>query len=506
MGKKVNRGFFGYLFILIGIALAFCAVCIVIMIFMPGKEILGFSYFSAKSGKVEQTTANVYTAEGEPVLEGDKQKVVQINPNGKMLEIETLVINTDKYDVQVLQKPTNTKSVVESISVITNTKISGFAKGKAKQATITTKYVESSKTLIVDAYVPTGFIHFANQAKIRIEFPVEFEKDIDIKINTTSGNVVLGTSEYAENVVTTLSVDSLDITTTSGEISTADNFELKNVLRPSSFKTESGAINFKKPISSSKLTIQSNSRNVNFTDAVLALAEFSFTSDTSFATFSKLTAPTINFNVKGGKIYSNSIMGKVVFSEDSNNCDFKTDSLSGSLLVGTMNQEYSKIATKTEIAIGKLSSNLGGESSITTLGKVYIGELSTTATIRTASGDVRVDKINAKLNINAVSSNITLGKIQNEDGELVGKGIESKITVVCDEKATINAYFASVADGSKITTKGTINAYFDNVDYKIAATANEIKLNDAKVDSPLNLGSGTKNLTLNGGNINIKTK
>ena len=45
MEKKVKRGFFGYLFILIGIALAAVAICVVIMFFSPGTQILGFSYF-----------------------------------------------------------------------------------------------------------------------------------------------------------------------------------------------------------------------------------------------------------------------------------------------------------------------------------------------------------------------------------------------------------------------------------------------------------------------------
>ena len=104
MGKKVNRGFFSYLLMFLGVVLAFFVICVVIMIFSPGTEIFGFSYFSEKSGEKEIVSATVY--DGEQKVEGETFSLN--NSDMQMNDISTIVLKSNIYSINVKQKEKTT--------------------------------------------------------------------------------------------------------------------------------------------------------------------------------------------------------------------------------------------------------------------------------------------------------------------------------------------------------------------------------------------------------------
>ena len=77
MSKKVKRGFFGYLMIFLGVALACLAVCVVVMIFKPGLTVFGISYFS-ETKELQVKEVDLYRNNEAVLDEEGKVKTVNI--------------------------------------------------------------------------------------------------------------------------------------------------------------------------------------------------------------------------------------------------------------------------------------------------------------------------------------------------------------------------------------------------------------------------------------------
>lgn len=115
MGKKVHKGFFSYLFIFLGIAVAFVLVCAVIMICSPGTKIFGLSYYKIK-GSVNFETATVYSADGEVVKNADgSNKTIDVNTvSADASNFKTIEINSNLFDVEFAQNPQQTVQALEN--------------------------------------------------------------------------------------------------------------------------------------------------------------------------------------------------------------------------------------------------------------------------------------------------------------------------------------------------------------------------------------------------------
>ena len=202
--------------------------------------------------------------------------------------------------------------------------------------------------------------------------------------------------------------------------------------------------------------MESNSGDVAFTNEKFSVANaFTLNSSSAFVTLKNLKATSINLNAKSGKIYADILTGAVAFGEDTIDCDFDVNTIKGSLLIGSLEQENVKPISNINIM-----QKLDGTAIIATKGNIHIKEVAGKASIKNVNGEINVEKNAADLNINTVSSNIILGKLIDSNNNFVANGIGGKVAISATEKANIEAYFGTPVAGTSFTTKGNISAHF----------------------------------------------
>ena len=498
MSKKVKRGFMGYLFIFLGLVLACFAVCIVVMIFKPGLKVFGISYFS-ETKELQIESAEVYRNNEAVVNEEGKVQTVDLftNDGGTIttLQYETLEINSNVYDVEFYSHPETDSPGYESVTnILIKSDTKGFVKEGLRKLQYSAKYFEDTKVLQINVEAPIGFVHFANASKIRVEFPKLEESEapkFKIVANTQSGNITLGGTGTG---ATMLKAQSVNLTTTSGKISTTEHFNLAGVF-DNSIKTDSGDVSFLRPIICNNFNLTTKTGEMNFENSKFEVAgEFNYTAENAFLHLNNLTASKINFASTSGKIYAKTLSGPVDFKTETENCHLQVDTINGSLIVGTLNEDSLSTRTKVDIA-----NYVAGPCNIFTLGEINIGEIKSATIIRNQDANVTIKKVSGTLILDSKSGKITLGKIADENGNFLTAGVESRIVINCSENADVELYFRSVVDGSLVKTeKGDIYADLTNVStgYIATATAQNITHNGEAKDNPYVLNNGSNNLIL----------
>ena len=497
MSKKVKRGFFGYLMIFLGVALACLAVCVVVMIFKPGLTVFGISYFS-ETKEFQVKEVDLYRNNEAVLDEEGKVKTVNIydvdtNGNVTVLDYKTIEINSNVYDVEYYIRPETDAPGFESVTnILVKSDTKGFTNNGIRELSSSYKYFEDTKVLQINLEAPVGFVHFANASRIRVEIPSQtlFQNRVKIKANTQSGDITLGGTGTGATV---LKAESIDLTTTSGNITTTENFNLSNIALDNSIKTDSGRVSFTRPINCKNFNLTTKTGEMRFENEHFnVLGEFNFTAENSFLHLNDLVASKINLASTSGKIYAKSLTGIVDFKTVTENCHLQVGNINGSLIVGQLNED--KLSTKTKVDI---AGYVSGICNIFTLGEIDIGEIRSATIIRGQDADITIKKVSADLTLDAVSSKITLGKITDENGNFLTSGIARKITINCTDKSNIELYFMSVVDGSSVKTeKGNIYANCAGVSggFIIEAHAENITHNGEVKENPYNLMQGNTNI------------
>ena len=499
MSKKVKRGFFGYLMIFLGIALACLAVCVVVMIFNPGLQIFGISYFSEKE-EFQVKEVDLYRNNEAVLDEEGKVKTVNIydvdtNGNVTVLDYKTIEINSNVYDVEYYIHPETDAPGFENVTnILVKSDVNGFTKEGTRKLSASYKYFEDTKVLQINIETPIGFVNFSNASKIRVEIPSQtLFGNINIKANTQSGDITLG---GVGTGATVLKAESINLTTTSGNITTTENFNLSNALLDSSIKTDSGNVNFTRPIICKNFNLTTKTGEMRFENEHFSvLGEFNFTAENSFLHLNNLTASKINFASVSGKIYAKTLTGAVDFTTETENCHLQVETINGPLIVGKLNED--KISTRTKVEI---SNCVSGICNIFTLGEVNIGEIKSATIIRGKDANITIKKVSGDLILDSENSKITLGKITDENGNFLTAGVENKINVNCTNNADVELYFKTVISGSTVTTKkGNIYADLSTSlsGSTITATGKKVVLNGEEKESPLtHNNNGTQAITL----------
>ena len=498
MSKRVKRGFFGYLMIFLGIALACLAVCVVVMIFKPGLKVFGISYFSEKEER-EIKTADLYN-NNEPVLDANnKVKTVDIytnnNGNVTVLDYETIEINSNVFDVEFYSRPeTESPGFENATTIVVKSSTTGFVKDGIRELTYSVKYFEDERKFQLNIEAPVGFINFSNSSKIYVKFPEN--SNVKLVANTQKGSITLGGTGTG---ATMLTAKSINLATTSGNISTTENFNLSGSLYDSSInydsaiKTDSGNVNFSRPIICNNFNLTTKTGEMNFENEQFSVSnEFNFTAENSFLHLNNLTASNINFASKSGKVYAKTLDGDVDFTTETENCHFQVENVDGKLQIGTKHED--KISTRTKVNI---SGYVSDSCNIFTLGEINIGEIKSATIITGQDADITIKKVSGTLILDSKSSKITLGKITDENGNFLTSGIERKIFINCTEKSNIELYFRSVVDGSSVKTeKGNIYANCAGVSggFIIEAHAENITHNGEVKENPYYLMHGNTNI------------
>ena len=396
---KVKRGFFFYLFIFLVLITGVLGTCVVIMLFNPGKSLLGFQYFN-NNAKIEVTNT---TDDSNTDLELGKIKYKEIEINAGPAEV--IVENNQDYSRHCIMIINNSKGFIRTedaqpftYSVTrTGNEISGY-------------------NLIIDFESVLGFVNFSKDIKIIIHFAdisakgqvevLNNFKDTNLKIVTTNGNVSIG-GTVKTGYSTDIYPGSLDVQTNSGNISIT-----KHGVNPS-YK---------------KLNLSTKSGIVN----LLEYQDLSVVED------------TIKVDVGDGKLKANTISETLEVT--ANNGEIKIAKVKGNVSIA---------CASTIVNIGIIQGNLNfAESSeIMTDSKIYVDEVTGFVNVLEGRGsDFVIGKIGGNARIYTTSGNVKLGSKENLlYGTIYVETVSGQIDVFFGE---------ALSKKTLITDKGNINTYF----------------------------------------------
>lgn len=205
---SIRKGFFFYFGLFVLLLVTAFLICLVIMMFNPGKNVLGMTYFNGKkSYSVESTTAE---------QKGDSKLTIDY---ATLTDIE---INCDYADITVQR---NKEYRDDGIFIRNYAK--GFSTSKKYSPFEYKAKLEGTK-LIITLEEPDGFIYFSKDIEVvinddsRTEGKFNFE-NINLKVNAKGGSTIYlgGTTNHEEKE---FSMKSIDLSTKSGRITLGKRF------------------------------------------------------------------------------------------------------------------------------------------------------------------------------------------------------------------------------------------------------------------------------------------
>lgn len=486
MKGSVNKGFFSYLLLFLGLILGVVLICLTIMLFSPGTSILGWIYVRDNVEYKIQTFNGV-----------DVTSATLIDLNGNEIEFEQDSENPLYFDFEGL-KTITIKSADASINVIhgdfdqiiVNNKIKGFMK-KADRVEMAISKIynlkESSLTIIVQDKNPKFTLN--NNKNINLYFKDYSYGNLNLNFQVSGkGGVDVGSKPFSSDPIRENIFNSLSVTTNSGNVLISNNDKFVD---SASIKTNSGDIECKgnlawiagEPIGLKffkTLSFETQTGKIKAGD-LSAATLISFSAKQSYVNVGNLKSDEIKCHVESG--------------------DFRTGNIEGNLI------DRDDIVRNTNFVIG----NVSGDVTIphATKSGFRAGEISGTALISTQSGAISIKKLKSRGEITTTSGSIEVLIGENNLGEI-------KLTT---ENGTVDAKFQSVLGINSITTiKGKINVlYKEGLEFKLTAkTSKTISLKNENleksnqevvgypsiVDSPITT-SNTLSLTSQSGNIEI---
>ncbi len=229
MAGQIKKGFFFYfgLFVLLLITIFF--ICLVIMIFNPGKTLLWMQYFSSNSYiKLEKTT--------------DTNQADIDWSNITDLEIEC------GYGDVIVEKNSDDKMTEDGVYIFNGAKGFSGASSAVKFA-YEVSYTGPTK-LNLTVTEPNGFLYFSKDFKIVVHASTAKRSELDtehgqinfanmnLTVKTDEGNVQIGgvSTKQAQPV----GLKSLKVETGSGNILTTDMFDATTLVEKSELKEDDG--------------------------------------------------------------------------------------------------------------------------------------------------------------------------------------------------------------------------------------------------------------------------
>lgn len=200
---QIKKGFFFYFGLFVLLLISVFMICLVIMMFNPGKSVLGMKYFTAnKTIHVEKTTDDANSEIDFSDYSGINIKCTYANVTVKRCRDN----NLRKNGLYIVNKAI------------------GFAGGKSNAA-FSYKVYESGGVLNIELHEPEGFMYFSKNIEIILlsnlinddEIGVYDFSNLDFTAETTTGTVSLGYPD-AGSEGKDIYLKSVDVTTTSGSI------------------------------------------------------------------------------------------------------------------------------------------------------------------------------------------------------------------------------------------------------------------------------------------------
>ena len=235
----IRKGFFFYfgLFVLLLVAV-FC-ICLVIMMFNPGKTVLWMQYFTGDGSEVH-------------VVETTDEKDQPIN----LATLEDLEIKCSYADVIVEKNDKNERA--DGLYIINNAK--GFAIAANNMPfSYDVHFENGNKKLIVDINESNGFLFFSKDVKVVVHASADSAwnmNNLNLKVTTGDGNVDIGGNSMNRQRV--IGLRTVNITTVKGNIGFSNSFSSESVVADPADNSEDKNYSFFVKTTSGKITSSKN--------------------------------------------------------------------------------------------------------------------------------------------------------------------------------------------------------------------------------------------------------
>lgn len=209
---SIRKGFFFYFGLFILLLVTVFLICLVIMMFNPGKTVLWMRYFSGKQ--------EIAVASTTPQTEGGATVNVDYST------LTDIVINCDYAKVTVQSN----KEYKDDYIVIRNY-AKGFV-GAKKYSAFSYKATLDGTKLIIDIDEPNGFMYFSKDIEVIINDNTTVDKlnlnNIALKINSKGkSDIYIGGTTNKEEA--NVGLRSLDVSTSKGTITLGRRFDTNSI-------------------------------------------------------------------------------------------------------------------------------------------------------------------------------------------------------------------------------------------------------------------------------------
>lgn len=419
----IRKGFFFYFGLLVLLVIAVFLIILVVLFFNPGKTIIGLQYFTGGETVQLQTT----TDESE----------TPINFWSSNGNVKNIVVDCSYADVYVQVS----EDIHENCVQITN-EASGFATAGQARPYEYSVLLDGS-TLRISVQEPVGFLYLSNNISITINIEaryfdgsVAFDgnfQGITFDIQTTSGNVYLGTSNSRAYEI---EPGNLTVETTSGDIFLSRNLSFDNI-SALTLETGSGEIT----TDSYNVALDGGS-NLNGRGIIMNYGTVNLTTDTGLMDFDliRIGNGTLNLTNENGnmtigemdvnRINLNSVEGNYYF-----------DTVTATELSYTPSEDR---LLSPNIRIGTLNGNLVMSSSHSSTPNVTVEHLNGRLSLTDIDGSYNIGEMSGVIEVVSERANLTIG-ISDSTSRLT----DSIVTTSGD--ITLN-FLGSTAREMKITT------------------------------------------------------
>ena len=384
----IRKGFFFYFGLLVLLVIAVFLIILVVLFFNPGKTIIGLQYFTGGETVQLQTT----TDESE----------TPINFWSSNGNVKNIVVDCSYADVYVQIS----EDIHENCVQITN-EASGFATAGQARPYEYSVLLDGS-TLRISVQEPVGFLYLSNNISITINIEARYSdgsvafdgnfQDITFDIQTTSGNVYLGTSNSRAYEI---EPGNLTVETTSGDIFLSRNLSFDNI-SALTLETGSGEIT----TDSYNVALNGGS-NLNGRGIVMNSGTVNLTTDTGLMDFDliRIGNGTLNLTNENGnmtigemdvnRINLNSVEGNYYF-----------DTVTATELSYTPSEVR---LLSPNIRIGTLNGNLVMSSSHSSTPNVTVEHLNGRLSLTDIDGSYNIGEMSGVIEVVSERANLTIG-------------------------------------------------------------------------------------------------
>lgn len=474
----MKKGFMFYLGFFLLLIFGAALVMLVILLFSPGTELLGFKYFSNS-----QTISHLTTSD-------DSKTELNLGQAGKYSEIS---IEAGYANVTVQNTSEYGKN---SVTIVNNSK--GFVMAKDSVDFGYSILVEGTK-LNIKVTEPTGFLFFSRDIQVIVHIAESNANPFTstkFKITTDSGNVKIGSTvdtPYSYN----LDVGAIDIKTNSGDVSLLTTTNYDKETKTQTFESAKIDIGSGKFISKTNvlksqgdLFLQSTSGKYEIPYVVAGGNVYVKTESSTFD-ITKVVANQVVVECKNGYFEIDEISGNIKFP--SADMDVDSPNLISKKITGDL-----MVIAGNNINI-KIEEIIGNANITTTSGSIAIGSGKDTgihgsAVVKTQSGKIKAYIVSGNDKIKDFTT-------ENAEIELYLLGQANATTVVSTKSgltkinmqtgATYQIAFAHMTkteefDMSKVTFKDYPNNPIPNPFFYGQPTVGKIVVNtDSNVELKL---------------------